>query len=118
MQKIKIKGHGGHLCEAWLNETVIMEIGDSIENAIGKLIKNHPECGFELEISPCSTTAYTTSGISLPGEVKCPKCNSIRYNSDYPCYKCGSYEDADNNFILKQSEECKVNQRKIKKKLH
>ena len=112
MQIIKIKGHGGHLCEAWLNETKIMEISDSIENAIGKLIKNHPECGFKLEISPCSTSAYIRSGIDLPGEVKCPKCNAVRYVPAYPCYICGSYEDADNNFVFKQSDQCKFKQKK------
>lgn len=112
MQKIKIKGHSGHLCEAWLNETGIMEISDSVENAIGKLIKNHPECGFQLEISPCSTTAYTKSGINVPGEVRCPKCNAARYVDACPCYTCGSYEDSDKNFVFKQSDQCKSKRKK------
>jgi hypothetical protein len=107
MQKIIIDGHGGHLCEAHLNETGIFEVGETIEEAIGKLIKNHKESGFEIKILPCSTTAYEKSGVHFPGESTCQKCGAARYMQPYPCYTCGSYEDADDNFEFKQSNECR-----------
>lgn len=61
--KITIDGHGGHLCEAHLDGTSYWVVGDTIEDAIGMLIRKYPkECGVELEILPCSTTAYDRSG--------------------------------------------------------
>ena len=57
--KITIDGHGGHLCEAWLDGTGIWETGISIDEAIGRLLRYHPqECGVEIKILPCETTAY------------------------------------------------------------
>ena len=59
--KIIIDGHGGHCCEAYLDGTGIWEIGYTIEDAVCRLLR-HPECGVEIEILPCSTTAYERSG--------------------------------------------------------
>lgn len=65
--KITISGHGGHCCEAYLNGC--MEIGYTINDAIGQLIRNHPkECGLDVEILPCSTSAYERSFVNEQGK--------------------------------------------------
>lgn len=64
MVAITIDGHGGHLCEAHLDGTGIWETGETVEEAIGRLIRIHPvECGVDITILECSTTAYERSGI-------------------------------------------------------
>jgi len=61
--KITIDGHGGHMCEAHCPGTK-MSVGSSVEEAIGSLIRSNPELfGIEIEILPCSTTAYERSGL-------------------------------------------------------
>ena len=66
-KKITIDGHGGHLCEAYYNGA--HEVGSTIEEAIGRLIHFHPkECGFEIDILPCSTTAYERSNVLNPND--------------------------------------------------
>lgn len=59
---IYISGHGGHLCEAWLGETCIHEVGSTIEEAIGRLVRNNPEkFKLKIDIYRCETTAYERS---------------------------------------------------------
>jgi hypothetical protein len=59
---IYISGHGGHLCEAWLGETCIHEVGNTIEEAIGRLVRKNPEkFKLKIDIYPCETTAYERS---------------------------------------------------------
>lgn len=62
MIKISITGHGGHCCEAWAEGggSIYFAVGYSIEDAIGRLVKEHPEYfGVEIEVDhSVSTTAY------------------------------------------------------------
>jgi hypothetical protein len=60
--EIEISGHGGHLCEAWIKGTGIFEIGETIEQAIGRLVRRYPDkFGVEITIHDCQTTAYDRS---------------------------------------------------------
>lgn len=60
MIKIEISGHGGHCCEAYSDNH--MEVGQTIEEAIGRLITMHPEdFGIEINLYDCQTTAYNRS---------------------------------------------------------
>lgn len=60
--KITISGHGGHCCEAYSDES--LEIGYTIEEAIGRLISKHAnEFGIEIEVLDCQTTAYDRSDL-------------------------------------------------------
>jgi hypothetical protein len=62
--KIIVDGHGGHLCEAHLEGTTYFEVGETIEEAVGSLVRFHAEhFGVDIEILPCQTTAYERSGV-------------------------------------------------------
>lgn len=54
------------MCEAHLEGTSYFEVGETIEEAIGFLVRLHAEqCGLEIEILPCQTTAYDRKLLDL-----------------------------------------------------
>ena len=61
-KKIVIDGHGGHLCAAYLPDRGMHAVGDTIEQAIGRLVReNKEEFNVSVQILPCETTAYDRS---------------------------------------------------------
>lgn len=71
--KIFISGEGGHMCSASIKHEThyLYEVGDSIQDAVGRLIAiHHKELGIDIEIAKFNTSAYDRSVMDKDGNVR------------------------------------------------